>query len=56
MKASTVEFRLVEELQAFGINVADITKLREAGLVTCGSILQHPMKDLLAIRGISEGE
>lgn len=44
-------FRIVEELQNHGVNVADIKKLQEAGLVTVGSILQTSTRDLLAIKG-----
>jgi ABC-type transporter Mla MlaB component len=49
-------FRLVEDLQNFGINVSDIKKLQEAGLVTIGSVLQTCSRDLIAIKGLSEAK
>lgn len=47
-------FRGIEDLQALGINVSDIKKLQEAGLVTVGSVLQCSMRDLVAIKGLTE--
>lgn len=35
-----ITFRLIEDLQSGGINVSDINKLREAGMVTIGQVLQ----------------
>jgi predicted RecB family nuclease len=49
-------FRLVEELQSFGINVSDIKKLQDAGIVTIGSILQTCTRDLITIKGLSEAK
>jgi len=48
-------FRLIDDLQSAGINVADIKKLQEAGLATIGSVLQCSSRDLIAIKGLSEG-
>ena len=46
----------VNELQKHGINAADITKLTEAGISTCGMIQKLPQKVLLAIKGFSDGK
>ena len=48
-------FRLVEDLQSVGVNMSEIKKLQDAGLATIGSVLQQPMKELVAIKGFSEG-
>ena len=50
-----VTYRLVEDLQSVGINMSEIKKLQDAGLATIGSVLQRPMKELVAIKGFSEG-
>lgn len=47
-------FRLIEDLQTLGINVSDIKKLQDAGLSTVGSVLQCAMRDLVAIKGLTE--
>ena len=49
-------FRLIDDLQSLGINVADIKKLQEAGLSTIGSVLQTCTRDLLLIKGISDAK
>jgi hypothetical protein len=49
-------FRLVEDLQSVGVNMSEIKKLQDAGLATVGSVLQQPMKELIAIKGFSEGK
>lgn len=48
-------FRVVDDLQAVGINVSDIKKLQEAGFATVGQVLQSCSRTLIAIKGFSEG-
>lgn len=47
-------FRLVEDLQSAGINMSEIKKLQEAGIMTIGSVLQCATRDLVAIKGFTE--
>jgi len=47
-------FRVVEDLQGAGINVSEIKKLQEGGLMTIGSVLQCSTRDLIAIKGLTE--
>eukprot|EP01040_Poterioochromonas_malhamensis_P009431 gene9431-10242_t len=49
-------FKPVADLQAAGINVSDIKKLAEAGLMTVGSVLQCSTRDLVNIKGLSEAK
>lgn len=49
-------FRVIEELQSLGINVSDIKKLQEAGIVTVGGVLQCSSRDLISIKGFSESK
>ena len=44
----------IDTLQECGINVADINKLKAAGLCTIASILMTTKRDLLNIKGISD--
>lgn len=44
----------IDNLQSHGINAADITKLRQAGLCTVMSVLMCPKKDLVNIKGITD--
>jgi meiotic recombination protein DMC1 len=44
----------IEKLQEFGINVADINKLKTSGFCTVSSILMATKKELLNIKGITE--
>jgi meiotic recombination protein DMC1 len=44
----------IDTLQECGINVADINKLKSAGLCTIASILMTTKRDLLNIKGISD--
>jgi len=56
-KSSTDEaqvYNSIESLQYHGINAADITKLRQAGLCTVMSVLMCPKKDLVNIKGITD--
>lgn len=48
-------FRRIEDLQSVGINMSDIKKLQDAGFSTVGSVLQSSSRDLVAIKGLSEG-
>lgn len=47
---------LVTDLQSHGINVSDIKKLQEAGIVTIGGVLQKSMRDLANIKGLTEAK
>ena len=51
-----VTFRPVDDLQSLGINVSDIKKLQDAGMVTVGSVLQCSMRDLVSIKGLTEAK
>lgn len=46
----------VDKLQTLGINVADIQKLKNAGFCTVLSVLQATKKELMNIKGITEGK
>jgi len=47
-------FKDVDQLQEQGINAADITKLKQAGLCTVMSVLMCPKKDIINIKGITD--
>lgn len=47
-------FQEIDKLQEMGINVADIKKLKSAGLGTVASVLMTPSSTLLAIKGVSD--
>jgi meiotic recombination protein DMC1 len=49
-------FRVVMDLQTVGINVSDIKKLQEAGLMTIGQVLQKSSRDLVNIKGLTEAK
>nr|XP_031858272.1 meiotic recombinase Dmc1 [Kwoniella shandongensis]KAA5525344.1 meiotic recombinase Dmc1 [Kwoniella shandongensis] len=49
-------FESVDELQAHGINVQDILKLKTAGIVTILGVAQAPRKTLLKIKGLAESK
>lgn len=49
-------FQEVEKLQAQGINMADITKLKQAGFCTILSIIQATRKELSQLKGFSEAK
>lgn len=49
-------FREIDQLQEHGINVADITKLKMAGMATVMSILMSTKKELLNVKGITEAK
>eukprot|EP00826_Nyctotherus_ovalis_P061327 TRINITY_DN8714_c0_g1_i15.p1 TRINITY_DN8714_c0_g1~~TRINITY_DN8714_c0_g1_i15.p1 ORF type:complete len:341 (+),score=106.36 TRINITY_DN8714_c0_g1_i15:194-1216(+) len=44
----------IDELQSHGINAADITKLRQAGICTVMSVLMCPKKEMVNIKGITD--
>ncbi|KAL3984692.1 DNA repair protein RAD51 [Acanthocheilonema viteae] len=47
-------YTTIDKLEQFGISVADIRKLKEAGFCTFEAIAYAPRKELYAIKGISE--
>lgn len=50
----TFVLKEIDLLQDSGINVADINKLKAAGICTVASVLMTTKRDLLNIKGISE--
>ena len=46
----------VDKLQNYGINAADISKLKSAGLCTVLGVLMTTRKDLVSIKGLSDGK
>lgn len=46
----------IERLQEEGINMADITKLKQAGLCTCLSVLMATKRFMLNIKGVSDNK
>ncbi|XP_063677349.1 meiotic recombination protein DMC1/LIM15 homolog [Bolinopsis microptera] len=52
----TVDFQDVDLLQSHGINVADIKKLKGAGICTIKGILMTTAKKLCNIKGLSEAK
>ena len=46
----------IDKLQSFGINAADLNKLKSAGLCTVLGILMTTRKDLISIKGLSEAK
>lgn len=49
-------FELIDQLQDFGVNAADINKLKDAGYATIGQLFQVAHKHLLQVKGISEAK
>lgn len=49
-------FDTIEKLQQAGINIADIKKLKEAGICTVGAILMETKKHLSNVKGISDAK
>lgn len=49
-------FREIDQLQEHGINVADIMKLKAAGMATIMSILMSTKKELLNVKGITDAK
>ena len=54
-QVEVITYRLVEDLTSVGVNMSEVKKLQDAGFATIGSVLQQPMKELIAIKGFSEG-
>lgn len=46
----------VDKLQTYGINAADLTKLKSAGLCTVLGVLMTTRKDLISIKGLSDAK
>lgn len=46
----------IEKLQAAGINVADINKLRESGIYSVGMLAKTTSRALTAIKGFSDAK
>lgn len=51
-----VQIKLITELEKEGISASDISKLQAAGFHTVDSISFAPRKNLLLVKGISEGK
>ena len=49
-------FNQIEKLQEYGINAADIAKLKANGFCTISSIIMAPKKELTNVKGINEGK
>jgi meiotic recombination protein DMC1 len=50
----SLEFKSIDALQEYGVNAADITKLKGAGICTVKGLLMVTRKELLNIKGISD--
>ena len=49
-----VSFRRIEELENFGVNRVDITKLKSSGFHTLESLAHSTLKRIQDVKGISE--
>ncbi len=49
-----ISFRVIEDLQSAGINVSEIKKLKDVGLMTIGQVMQQSMRFLIDIKGLTE--
>jgi meiotic recombination protein DMC1 len=49
-----LDFKSIDALQDSGVNVADINKLKGAGICTIKGLLMVTRKELLNIKGISD--
>ena len=54
MEEHAAAFRKIEELEVFGINRTDITKLKAGGFNTIESVAHATLKKLQDVKGISE--
>lgn len=52
----TPEVVSIQQIQAMGVNAADIKKLTDSGIHTVGQLLQTPVRKLLQIKGLSEAK
>lgn len=50
----SLSFSTIDRLQEHGINAADITKLKSAGICTVKGLLMITRKELLNIKGITD--
>ena len=55
-EADIARFNQVDTLQAYGINAADLNKLKSAGLCTVLGILMTTRKELVNIKGLSDAK
>lgn len=51
-----VAYNDIDQLQAHGINQADIQKLKAAGMCTVLGVLMTTRKDLVSVKGMSDGK
>lgn len=49
-------FNEIDQLQQFGINASDLNKLKSAGLCTVLGVLMTTRKELISIKGLSDGK
>jgi len=49
-----LDFKSIDGLQEYGVNAADINKLKGAGICTVKGLLMVTRKELLNIKGISD--
>ena len=56
IEAIEPSFDSIEKLQQAGINIADIKKLKEAGICTVGAVLMETKKHLANVKGISDAK
>lgn len=56
MRIILIPLGRIDRLQAYGINAADIMKLKNGGYCTVLSIIQATKKELCQIKGISEAK
>lgn len=54
--ASNGTFRVIQLLESYGVASSDIKKLMEYGFYTVESVAYAPKKNILAVKGISEGK
>jgi hypothetical protein len=52
--AEALQYQEIEKLQDYGINAADIKKLKEAGVNTALAVIYTTRKDLVNIKGLSD--
>ena len=56
IEGEDLDFVPIEKLQAAGINVADINKLRESGIYSVGMLAKTTSRALTAIKGFSDAK
>jgi meiotic recombination protein DMC1 len=55
-EVETASFIEIEKLQDYGINAADVAKLKSAGYCTISSLVMATKKDLCNVKGINEAK